>query len=125
MSLLSFNRLYALCAEYTDVEEWSKPPPYRVLASLHDELLTLVGRYAGDIEAIAAVLYVFSLNEYKLGEAAYLLPVVYLEAQVGECDIRLTERQVEHLEEIQTRVAEGDLSWDETLLECKRCIRNI
>lgn len=125
MSLLSCNRLYALCEEYAEAEGWSNPPSYRVLQSLHDEVLDLVGRYAGDIEAIAAVLYVFGHNEYHLGEAGYLLPIVYLEAQVGECDLRLTEQQVERLEDVQTRVAEGDLSWDETLLECKRCIRKI
>jgi hypothetical protein len=120
--LLSEDSLLGLCDVWERRRRWSDPPQARTVAECRREAEDLLDGFPTPIEEIAAILFAFSRNEYRLKDAAIELPVAASIAQARQSGIRVTDPQIDLLKDLQDEIA-GDLSWVETVARCEQIMR--
>ncbi len=119
--LLSEDSLLGLCDVWKRRRRWSAPPQPRVVVACRREAEDLLDGFPTQIEEIAAIIFAFSRNEYRLEDAAIELPIAASIAQARQSGMRVTDAQIELLKGLQDDIA-GDLSWNETVARCEQIL---
>jgi hypothetical protein len=119
---ISPRKLLGLCRVQSRRSSWSVCPDNRTILSIYTEADDVVGGFPTAIESIAAILYAFSRNEFRLDDAAAELPLAAAMAQARFADISISRAQADKLKDLQDDIAE-DLSWEDTIARCEQILR--
>ncbi len=121
--LVSPSKLLGLCRALSRRSNWAVCPDNHTIISIHVEADDVVGGFPTAIESIAAILYAFSRNEFRLGDAAAELPVAAALMQARFVDMSVSSAQVQKLKDLQDDIAE-DRSWEDTIAQCEQILRS-
>lgn len=120
--LITARRLLRLCRDLGRGSGWSTHPSAHAIESCHREADDILDGFPSAAEEVAAILYVFSRNEYQLGDAAVDLPVAAAIAQARMSDVTVSAAQLTMLKDLQDDITE-DLSWEDTIARCEQILR--